>query len=116
LTTPPLLAAYATCPDHPVLRGDIDDAAPHLADRLLLDHLPHGALAAEEDAAEVDGHDRVPVLLLRLEQRLRITARDAGVVHHHVEPAAALYRRAHEPVEVVPARRVGLEELPAVAE
>src|SRR5439155_24558439 len=76
----------------------------------------HGALAAEEDAAEVDGHDRVPVLLLRLEQRLRITTRDAGVVHHHVEPAAALYRRAHEPVEVVPARRVGLEELSAAAE
>jgi hypothetical protein len=99
-----------------VLRGDVDHAAAHLADRLLLDHRGDRALAAQEDAAEVHGHDRVPVLLLRLEQRLRVAAGDARVADHDVQPPVALERGRHEVVDVRPARGVRLEERSAPAQ
>ena len=92
------------------------DSAAGLADRLLLDHLADRALAAEEDAAQVDSHDRVPVLLGRLEQRLRIAAGDARVADHHVEPSVVLDRGRHEPVDVGCARHVGVEVQATVAE
>ena len=45
--------------------------------RLLFDHLRDGPFRPEEDTAQVDGHDRVPVLLRRLEQALRPPTGDA---------------------------------------
>ena len=102
--------------DHPVLRGDDHDPAANLVDRLLLDHLRDGPFRAEEDPAQVDGHDRVPVLLRRLQQALRPAARDPGVAHHHVEPALALDRSPDEAVDVVGARGVRAQEGAAVAE
>jgi hypothetical protein len=88
-------------PDHPVLGRDHDDPAAHLVHRLLTEHLRDGALRAEEDAAQVDRHDRVPVLLARVEQALRVAAGDAGVADHHVEPPRPFDGGADEAVDVV---------------
>ena len=55
ITTPPLLAAYATVPveaDLPRDRGEVDDAAAAPAD-----HAPADDLAGEEHAGQVDGDD-----------------------------------------------------------
>ena len=97
--------------DHAVLRGDVDHAAAHLAARLLGEHLAHGALAAQEEAAQADVEDDVPVVLAGLEQALRVGARDHRVVDDHVEPAVAeLERGRDEPVDVGAAADVGLDE------
>ena len=93
-----------------VLRGDVDHPPAHLAARLLLQHLPHGALAAQEQAAQADVQDDVPVLLARLEQALGVGARDHRVVDDHVEAAVAeLQRGRDQPVDVLAATYVGLD-------
>ena len=83
----------------------------HLAARLLRDHLAHGALAAQEQPAQADVEDDVPVVLARLEQALGVLAGDHGVVDDHVEPAVAQFERgSDEPVDVVAVADVGLDE------
>ena len=54
-----------------------------------LEHLLHGALAAQEHAAQADGHDRVPVVRLGLEQALGMAAGDDRVVDDHIQPPGA---------------------------
>ena len=101
-------------PDHPMLRRNDHDPAANLANRLLFDHHSDGALRSEKDAAKVDGHDRVPILLRRLEQPLRPTTRDAGVAHHHVETTAAPDSGGHEAIDVGGAGRIGARGTPHV--
>ncbi len=103
-------------PDHPVLRRDDDHAATCLTDWLLLHHLADRAPAAEEDTAQIDRHDRVPVLVGGLQQRLRVLARNAGVAHHHVEAPVAIDRGPNELVDVFRTRDVGVDVEAAFAE
>ena len=86
---------------HSLLRGDDHNATAHLADRFLLDHLCDRSLGAEEDTAEVDGHDRVPSLLGGFEEALRPAARDAGVTHHHIDATGLGHCVAYEHVDIV---------------
>ncbi len=72
-----------------VLRGDVDDVAAHA----LVDHRLGRGPGDQEGAL---GHHvvlQVPVLLGRLQQRL--ADREAGVVHHEVDPAERQRRRVH---------------------
>ena len=94
--------------DHPVLGGDQDQPTARLAHGLLLDHRRDRRAGAEEDAAEIDGHDRVPVLLGRLEQRLGVGAGDRRVGDEDVQ-AAALARGRDETLDVGGARHVCLD-------
>src|SRR5439155_23143909 len=65
--------------------------------------------AAQENTPEVDGHDGVPVSLVRLEERLGVGPGDAGVVDDDVKSAAALECSRDEPVDVRRLRDVRLE-------
>ena len=80
-----------------------------------VEHLLDGALAAEEHAAQADRHDRVPVVLAGLEQALGVGAGDDRVGDHHVQAPRPLHGGAHEQVDVIGARGVGLDERPATA-
>jgi hypothetical protein len=66
--------------DHSVLRRDVDDPPAHLVDRVLGEHLADSRAAKEIRATQVGRHDRVPVLFLRLDQRLRVRPGKRGVI------------------------------------
>jgi hypothetical protein len=84
---------------------------PHLAARLLRQHLAYGALTAEEQPAQADVQDDVPVVLARLEQALRMAPGDHRVVHDHVEAAVAqLQRGCDQAVDVARAPDISLDE------
>jgi hypothetical protein len=74
-------------PNWPLLavdRGDVDDAAP-----AALDHIVDDLLGHVEQAGEVGLDDRVPVGAAHLAEHA--VARDAGVVHQHIDrPVFAL--------------------------
>jgi len=53
---------------------------------LLGQHLADGRPAEHERAPEVDGHDRVEIVVLGAEQRLGMAAGQRGVVDQHVQP------------------------------
>ena len=59
-------------------------------------------------AAQVDGHHRVPVLRLGVQQRLGVRPGQHGVVHEHVQRAGALHRRRDQPIAVVRRGNVGI--------
>ena len=75
-------------------RGHGDDAAaaalPH--------HLARRRLAGEEHAGEVHAQHALPLRLGVLEERRRVG--DAGVGHHHVEPAELAHHALDEGVDL----------------
>ncbi len=80
------------------------------------EHLLDGALAAQEDAAQPDVHDRVPVVLGRLEEPLRVRAGHDRIVDHHVQPTAPVdggARRAGRCRPTRPASAVNEDGAPA---
>ena len=62
--------------------GDVDDRPG-----ALFDHDRDGVLAAEEDAADVDGHDLVPRRDVGVDDRVVGLGHDPGVVVEDVDPA-----------------------------
>src|SRR5207248_10915042 len=67
--------------DDPCSRGRVDDRATSL-----LEHQRDLVLHAQEDAAKVDVDDPVPLLLVVVRSRRRLSRLDAGVVKCEVEP------------------------------
>ena len=85
------------------LRGNIDDAAV-----TPLEHLADEGARAEEDAAQVDIDDAVPILDREvLDQRL---GKDAGVVDEDVDPAEPGKRRLRHRPHAPLVAHIGLDE------
>ena len=76
-------------------------------------HALHGALRAQELAANVDVVDAVKLLGRRLQERL--LERDAGVVDQDVHAAQRRRSRVHQPVAVIHQPQVGAHRLGAHA-
>src|SRR5436190_1831925 len=67
--------------DNPCSRGRVDDRATSL-----LEHQRDLVLHAQEDAAKVDVDDPVPLFLLVIRSRGRLSRLDAGIIKCAVEP------------------------------
>ncbi len=90
--TAPLDAVYASCG---TVAADERDEARDVDDRAAaaLDHVRDGVLAAEEHAADVDGHDLVPGVDVGVDDRVVGGRHDPGVVVEHVQAAIRVDRR-----------------------
>ena len=64
-------------------------------------------LAAKEDAADVDGHDRVPRVDVGVDDRMVRLRHDPGVVVEDIEPAVGGHRVVDHALRVGLARHVG---------
>ncbi len=84
-------------------RGHVDDPAPPARQ-----HLAQGALAAEEDAGEIDVDDAPPHGLVRLVD-IEIAVEDAGVIDHHLERPERRHRALHGAIELGSSSHVGAE-------
>src|SRR3989449_4914191 len=81
----------------------------------LPEHDPHGRARDEEDAREIHREDALPLLVADLPREPR-AARDAGVVHHDVEPPPALMDARHHALHLRGGRHVGDEPEGLLAE
>ena len=75
--------------------GDVDDRSA-----MTLDHLGNGVLAGEIHASNVDGHDLIPGLDRRVDDRMVGLRHDPGVVVEDVEAAVLLDRQVHHQLRV----------------
>jgi len=91
-------------------RRDADDRAPAVRR-----HVPRRPLAAGHHAEEVDGHDPLEVPQVVTEEAAGRSG-DAGVVHHHVEPAEGGHREVDDRLELVGGGDVGALECGGLAE
>ena len=82
--------------DDPCPRGGVDDRATSL-----LEDQRNLVLHAQEDAAQVDVDDPVPLLLVVVGGRSRLPRLDAGVVEGEVQPAKGFDRLVQRRLHVV---------------